>query len=396
MNALLPSALVALLLLLTSNAAAVPYVPLNDATPLERLAGGITPRERQIDIALREALAKDSNNMSLALRAAQRYVARARNESEPRLLGQAQAALSPWWSLPEPPIGVLLLRATIRQSNHDFTRSRSDLEQLVRRDPNNAQGWLTLATVQQVSGDLVAAEKSCQPLRTLASSLVFTTCLAGVNGLRGRASEAYDALSQAIAAANDGTSTDVGVRVWATTLQAELAERLGRLDDAQRAFQSSLKLDPSDTYTRAIYADYLIDRQRYNDVLAMIPATTTADVLLLRRAVAAKLAAAPDALKIEDALARRFAASSARGDRLHLREESRFALLIKNSAAEALALAHENWRVQKEPLDARILLEAALAAQQPQQAKALLEWLEANPLQGERITELVRRVRGAT
>jgi Tfp pilus assembly protein PilF len=396
MNALLPSALVALLLLSTPNAAAVPYVPLNDATPLERLAGGITPRERQIDIALREALAKDSNNMSLALRAAQRYIARARNESEPRLLGQAQAALSPWWSLPEPPIGVLLLRATIRQSNHDFIRSRSDLEQLVRRDPNNAQGWLTLATVQQVSGDLVAAEKSCQPLRTLASSLVFTTCLAGVNGLRGRASEAYDALSRAIAAANDGTSTDVGVRVWATTLQAELAERLGRLDDAQRAFQSSLKLDPSDTYTRAIYADYLIDRQRYNDVLAMIPATTTADVLLLRRAVAAKLAATPDAVKIEDALARRFAASSARGDRLHLREESRFALAIKNSATEALALALENWRVQKEPLDARILLEAALAAKQPQQAKSLLVWLEANPLQGERITELVKRVRGAT
>jgi Tfp pilus assembly protein PilF len=394
MNALLLSTLAALLLFSVPNAAAVPYVPLNDATPLERLASAVTPRERQTDVALRQALAKDSQNMSLALRAAQRYIARARNESDPRLLGQAQAALSPWWSVAEPPTAVLLLRATIRQSNHDFTRSRSDLEQLVRRDPNNAQGWLTLATVQQVSGDLVAADKSCQPLRALTSSLVVTTCFAGVNGLRGRADEAYDTVSRALAAASADASAELGVRVWATTLQAELAERLGRHDDAQRAYQSSLQLDPSDTYTRAMYADYLIDRRRYADVLSLIPATTAADVLLLRRAIAAKLAASPDAVKIEESLARRFAASSARGDRLHLREESRFALAIKNSAAEALALAIENWRVQKEPLDARILLEAAIAAKQPQHAKPVLEWLDANPMQSEKISELVRRVRG--
>jgi predicted Zn-dependent protease len=383
------------LVLITATKAA-PYLPANDSTPLERLANNASGRERQVDTALRSNLARDPQNITQAVRAAQRYISRARSESDPRFLGQAQAVLSHWWSLEEPPTTVLLLRATIRQSNHDFVNARRDLERLVKREPTNAQGWLTLATVQQVSGDLDAAVQSCQSLKPLTTPLVSTTCAAAIDGARGRATKAYDSLNNAIVDAQLRTPLTVGVSVWATTLQAELAERLGRSGDAQRLYDTSLRLDPSDTYTRAMYADYLIDRKRYSDVLILIPGTTPVDILLLRRAIAAKLVAAPDATKVAEVLAQRFAASSARGDRLHLREESRFALVIKNSPSEALALAIENWRIQKEPLDARILLEAAFAAKQPQQTKDVLAWLNVNPLQGEKISELVRWARGAT
>jgi Tfp pilus assembly protein PilF len=379
---------------LSIHTIAAPYVPNNDSTPLERLPSNALGRERQADVALRSALARDPNNAAIAERLAKRHIARARSESDPRFLGQAQAALAPWWSLPEPPTNLLLLRATIRQSGHDFVNALRDLEQLVQRDPGNAQAWLTLATVQQVSGDLNAAEKSCRSLKALTTPLISTACMVAIDGSRGRAANAYDELSRAIDTAAIARSSEVGV--WAITLQAELAERLGRKDDAQRLYRASLMLDPTDTYTRATYADYLIDAQRYDDVLTLIPATTPVDVLLLRRAVAAKLVAAPDATQTANTLSRRFDAASARGDHLHLREESRFALLIKNSPTEALALAIDNWRIQKEPLDARILLEAAIAAKQPQKAREVIAWLTATSLQGERIAELLRQVRGAT
>ena len=155
-------------------------------------------------------------------RGAQRYLSRARSESDPRLLGQAEAALAPWWSLSEPPIAVLLLRATILQSNHDFTNARRDLEQLVRRDSKNAQAWLTLATVQQVSGDLSAATQSCQALKPLTTVLISTTCFAAIDGTRGMASKAYDELKAVIASPN-AAAASVAVRTWSITLQAELA-----------------------------------------------------------------------------------------------------------------------------------------------------------------------------
>jgi predicted Zn-dependent protease len=375
---------------------AAPYIPSNDATPLERLATNVSSsRERQADAALRTMLARNPKNVEIATRAAQRYLSRARIESDPRLLGQAQAVLAPWWSLAEPPNAVLLMRATIRQSNHDFDNARSDLEQLVKRDPSNAQAWITLATVQQVSGDLNAATQSCKTLKPLTTALVSTTCLAAIDGSRGLASNAYEALSAVIASPNFATES-MGVRTWALTLQAELAERVGRTSDAERLYRASLSLDPADVYTISMYSDFLIDAQRFNEVLTLIPATTRADILLLRCAIAAKHASSTDATQIAEELTKRFAASTARGDRLHLREESRFTLAIKNAPTEALALALDNWRVQKEPLDARIALEAAVAAKQPKAVADVLAWLEANPLQSAKLTALVQQVRAAS
>ena len=90
----------------------------------------------------------------------------------------------------------------------------------------------------------------------------------------------------------------------------------------------------------------------------MIARDTPVDILLLRRAQAAVRSGAPDAASEADELGERFAALRARGDRVHLREEARYTLEIRDTPDAALALALDDWRVQKEPLDARIVLEA--------------------------------------
>ena len=43
--------------------------------------------------------------------------------------------------------------------------------------------------------------------------------------------------------------------------------------------------------------------------------------------------------------------------------------------AEALRLAQSNWKVQKEPRDARVLLEAAVALRRPEDAQPVLDWM---------------------
>jgi len=71
------------------------------------------------------------------------------------------------------------------------------------------------------------------------------------------------------------------------------------------------------------------------------------------------------------ALKARFDAARLRGDSVHRREEARLALRLLKQPPRALQLARANWRVQKEPADARILLEAARAAHDVREVAAL-------------------------
>jgi hypothetical protein len=47
--------------------------------------------------------------------------------------------------------------------------------------------------------------------------------------------------------------------------------------------------------------------------------------------------------------------------------------------------------VQKEPLDARIALEAALAADRPEAAADVLDWIASTRLEGARLADLARQ-----
>ena len=78
-----------------------------------------------------------------------------------------------------------------------------------------------------------------------------------------------------------------------------------------------------------------------------------------------------------------------RGDRVHLREEARFTLHLLNAPAAALKLAQENWRVQKEPADIRILLEAALAAGDAAAVDAARAWLGNSRLEDVQLQRIV-------
>jgi hypothetical protein len=78
-----------------------------------------------------------------------------------------------------------------------------------------------------------------------------------------------------------------------------------------------------------------------------------------------------------------------RGDRVHLREEARFELHLRHDPSKALRLAKENWAVQKEPADARILLEAAIAAGDRGSTRALRQWLTQSRLEDAQLSRLL-------
>ena len=352
---------------------AAPYLPKDDATVLERLPvrpGDPVARELR---RLRAELARDPQNLETALRLAERYYELAGAEGDPRYIGYAQAGLRPWWELRDPPLEARVMRAILKQSIHDFSAALQDLEAAIREDPKNALAWSWRAAIHMVQADYAAARADCETLKSIESELGAVACTAYLDSATGKAAAAHRALSAALARASDASPE---TRLWVLTRLAEMSLRQGDARQAEQHFRVALALGVRDQFLLAAYADFLLDQGRPAEVIALLRDWVRSDILLLRLALAEKALDAPAAKEHIEALRSRFDAAALRGDKLHQQEEARFNLYLLGRKERALALARENWKLQREPRDARMLLEAALAMNDPGAGKDALDWLE--------------------
>jgi len=145
----------------------------------------------------------------------------------------------------------------------------------------------------------------------------------------------------------------------------------------------------TDHYLLGAYADFLLDHGRATEVVTLLQHETRADGLLLRLTLAEQALHLPTFKNHTAELAARFAAGRERGTRVHVREEARFTLALLHDSQTALTLAQTNWEIQKEPWDARLLLETALASGSRQAAKPVITWLHINHVEDMRLQQLV-------
>ncbi|MGH6634604.1 MAG: tetratricopeptide repeat protein [Gammaproteobacteria bacterium] len=369
---------------------ATPYVPAVDTEILERLPYRMAdPRVREIR-RLRAEQTREPGNLDLALTLARSSIELGRANWDPRYYGYAQAALRAWWDLPQPPPEVLVLRAIVRQNRHDFTGALADLAQVLVVQPRNPQAWLTQAVVLQVQGDYRGALRSCWALLPLAPEVTAATCIGSALSLSGQSRQGYEFLSQVL---QDNPLAGPELRRWALTTLAEIAVRMGRHADAEQRFKEALALGQADAYLRGSYADFLLDQGRAEEVTALLQNENRIDGLLLRLALAEQRLRSDQLANHVDSLRARFAASCARGDRIHQGDEARFALHLLADPQAALKLALANWETQREPGDARIVLEAAFAAGESSAAKPVLAMLEQTSLEDVRLSALAARLK---
>ena len=299
---------------------------------------------------------------------------------DPRLLGRAQAVLQPWWTASDAPPPVLLVRATIRQSFHDFSGALGDLDQVVKLQPGDAQAWLTRATVLQVMGRFDEARASCAALERLAPELIVVVCRAQLDGLTGKAGPARDALAAALVKEPNGDQ-----RSWALSVLGDVTAWAGDSEGALKRYREALAIDDTDEYTRGAAADLLVDLGRGGEAGELLRGHTTSDAELLRYVLAV-----PGDAEARADLEERVAASRRRGDVVHRREESRYALHVEGDGPLALRLAVANFEVQKEPWDVRVLLEAA--AGNAEAAAPAIEWMKRTGFEDPRTRALLKKV----
>ncbi|NEX60412.1 tetratricopeptide repeat protein [Noviherbaspirillum galbum] len=373
------------------QAGAAPHAPASDDQVLERLPFRANdPVAREMS-ALRRALQKDPQNLDVAVKLARRYYELVGEEGDPRYLGYAEAALRPWWSLEQPPTSVQVLRASLKQFRHDFDGAVDDLNKVLEREPDNSAARALRAIIHIVQARYAAGRVDCTALRKSGDPLIGQACEAMVDGLTGRAAPAYQSL---LAAYREASGKEDSQRMWVLIRLGELAWRQGDLATAETHFKEAVGLGISDTFLLAAYADLLIEQKRYNDVLALLKDKSRSDVLLLRIVLAEHALKLPAARQREAELAARYAAAQMRGDTVHQQEESRFALQVNNDVKSALALAAENWKVQREPRDAQVFLEAAVAANDAATAAPVLAWLQESHIEDKTLIGLGRKLKG--
>jgi tetratricopeptide (TPR) repeat protein len=366
----------------------VAYIPKDDAEVLEHLP--VTTGELSRLRRLRSQLTDNPGDYSFALSLAREYITAGRANSDPRYFGYAEAIITPWVSPQNSIPEALVLRATILQNRHDFPSALADLKAALSLNPRLSQAWLTLAAIYEVQGNYPSALRSCMNLARFSNSLMATICVNSALSLSGQAKTSYEQLVSTIST-REGLPEEM---TWAYTVLAELAERLNLTKEANSWYQKANEQGHRSVYLLSSYADFLLGQNRPAEVLQILQAESKADTLLLRVTLAEQRLQHTNFTQHVELIKARIAAAKARGDAVHQGDEARFNLNVLQDAQTALKLAIENWAVQKEPRDARILMEAAISAKNIEATRSVIKFLAQTHLEDAHLDVLVKKVTG--
>ena len=385
------SHLAALFCLFTTLATqAAPFTPANDSDVVERLPLSATdPSARRLQ-SLRKQLEAKPDDVALRIEIARRYFDLSMAQGDPQYVGYASAALTPLDK--DAPVSNAALTASywqikgmLQQYSHNFDGALASLDKASVADPKSPDPMAWRAAIHMVQADYPKAQAECDAIKPLTTPLFSAGCTQYVRASTGELQSAFDTLNAALKAEPTASPELV---LWELTRLAEMAIRLKRFDDAEAYFQRALKLGVTDQFLLGAYADFLLMQKKPEAVITLLADWERSDILLLRLALAGKAANHKKAADWASALRDRFVEAAKRGDRLHEQEAARFELDIENNPKKALALAVNNYKLQKEARDAEVLLRTALAAQDVAAAEPALAWLKQNKYEDAHLAEL--------
>ncbi len=374
-----------LLLTVSGSLQAEPFTPASDDIVLATVP--------LIELAQRDAIARLSRKLDAEPQRADIAVSLARlygdlhaAVGDPRYLGYAESAVAGFTRSADPEI--LLVRAHLLQARHEFTAAREMLETIVRSHPSEPRAWLMLAAVTVIQGDYEVSRNACARLFVLGNSFEALTCSAEVASLTGRSRHAYERLDAALDSAG---AQSPGLRSWSHLVAAGIARRLGDTGAARRHLQAGLELTPT-VFAVTALADQLISDGRPQEALALLQDRPPTTAIVLRRAIVSRQLGRADAGYWSRQAAARMHTLAERGDDRHAREQTLYAIHLSGQREIALAAAKRNWNLQRESIDAELLLQAAIAAGRADGAAAVLQWMRENESDDVRLLSLARKI----
>ena len=317
---------------------------------------------------------------ALAVRYARAVFVLGLTEGDLRWYGAAKAAIAPWWDTPRVSAPLHFVRALVRQGFHDFQGGIDDLSAAIALAPDSAEAWSWRFSLHLLTTRLDEARADCAAIAQRFGADEGQACEAILRTRTGRAAEAVPLLQRLVALPDYQGPL---AQDWLRYHLGDALRTAGRAPEAVAVWQDHLQRRPRAHLVRVSLAELLNAQGRAAEALrTSLVDPVPSDALLVQALLASATLRDGQTARLAALVAQRLQSQALREEALI--ERPQMVYLIRHQRGNAadlqrgLALAVENWRTQQEPPDAALLVEAALALDQPAQAAPVLDWMQTS------------------
>lgn len=339
---------------------------------------------------LNKELVNNQKNKKRLLLSLNNAVSFGKKKSEPRFIGLALTYIDRYLQTHPDDTQFMLLKADILQYDHKFDQAILLLNKIITLRSGFESARLMRANILQLQAHYQDALKDCYSLLGNSDPIVMMSCIAQIKGLIDEPKYVFKALSNLLK--RDKNNPDPTL-IWSYDILAQLCLQFGDKESAYVYYEYALSIAENNSLILTSYADLLIADSKFKQVQIILNKKKSNFSLLVRLAIAEnKMQSASTSYREE--LKSRIMIMHSMSDDTHAREIALYYLYIQQQADKALHYASRNWSAQKELIDARLLLESAIAANKKHAARPVIEWYEKNTIKDIRLEPLISQMKG--
>ena len=340
--------------------------------------------------ALDQAWRAQPNNLDASLAYARAVFVTGLTEGDLRWFGSAKAALAPWWQATDLPAEAYFLRGLVKQGFHDFDAGLQDINAAIAREPKHPEFWSWRFALHLLLADMAAAQQDCDEIARLFGPQEANVYRAVLRYRTGQPQPAIDQLKALMKAADfqDASSQD-----WLGFHLGEAYRVAGQAELAIAVWRKQLQASPRSHLLRLSLAELLNQQGLHREAKQLSMQETPTNALLMQALLAARALHDADESRLASLFEARMQAQALRQEPLIERPRLIYLISYGKDVAAGLALSVDNWKLQKEPPDAVLFVQAALALQQPRAAESVLAWAENTGYADPQLTPLLQQLK---
>lgn len=326
---------------------------------------------RELDKAWRA----QPQDQSVALAYARAVFTLGLNEGDLRWFGSAKAALAPWWQTTDLTAEAYFLRGLVKQGFHDFNAGLQDINRAIELEPGRAEFWSWRFALHLLLADMAAAQQDIDHMDRhfgKAEADIYRGIFFYRTGQPGKAAQI---LRRAFLSPNyqDASSQD-----WLAFHLGEALRVDGQPSQAIAVWGQRLKKNANSHLLRLSLADLHNQQAEFMQAkkvaMNQVDAQSMTDALLMQALIASRGLKDADEPRLANQMEARVRVQAMRQESLIERPKLIYQISYGVDITAGLALSIENWKQQKEPPDAILFVQAALALGQATSALQVVTW----------------------
>ena len=311
-------------------------------------------------------------------------------EGDLRWFGSAKAALAPWWQATDLPADGFFLRGLVKQGFHDFGAGLQDIDTAIAREPGRPEFWSWRFALHLLLADMDAARRDCDDMARLFGPQEASVYRAILLYRTGQPQPAIDLLQGLTGAAS---FQDASSQEWLAFHLGEALRVAGQAARAIAVWDKQLKASPQSHLLRLSLAELLNQQGQYRQAQKIAATEAPTDALLMQSLLASRGLKDGDEARLAGLLDARIASQAQRQESLIERPRLIYLIDYGKDPAAGLALSIDNWKLQKEPPDAVLFAQAALALNQPRAAEPVVVWAEKTAYTDAQLKPLIAQLK---